>query len=358
MSCNNQTQFITASQARIAGRDNNVIFQEICAIQQAILDAIDNGRLEVVVADNSPMTSVNEIKSVTILNSGTGYEVFKASATISHPSGTGALITPIVSGSIITGFSIDAPGTGYDPVKPVADLTTLGSGNADVQLIEFDGQIIEANILVPGTGYVPGTQIPVIHPNGVNANIQIATVDTFGAITSVNIVNPGQNYNTIYPEVVIDHPTGTGFRGVVETNVGQVVNIIVVDGGSGYGDIKPSANVIDTRGSGAVLDVVLDNGQIVNINVVKGGAGYTAQATIEIVDSPVGTGSGAVAIPQVDTDDYNSVDYYRVWAGHETSREITDQLNQVSEYFRKLGYTIQIEVNPLTSNTIQWHVLW
>lgn len=358
MACKDNTQFVSAADARKNGRNNPIIFGEICAIQNAILLAIDEKKLEVTVNDNSPMTKINEILDVFVTNGGSGYSIFQATATISHPTGAGASVIPVVTGSVITDFVISAPGSGYEPIRPEIDATGQGNGNAEIQLIENNGMIVQANIIYGGTSYAAGFALPVSHPTGSNANIQISTVDAGGTITGISIINPGQNYNTIVATVQVNHPVGNGFEGIVEVVNGQVTNVVIASEGIGYADLKPTAVATGTAGSGAELEVTVSAGMVVAINVIQGGSGYNELTGVTISDYFTGPGTGATAIPQVDTSVSNSLDYYMVWSGQTTDRAISDQLDQVVKYFQKLGYDIKIEVNPNTQNSLQWHLMW
>lgn len=50
----------------------------------------------------------------------------------------------------------------------------------------------------------------------------------------------------------------------------------------------------------------------------------------------------------------DSVSYYNVWSGTTTDRAKTDQMNQVIEYFKNLGYTIERLKNTTTNKNIKW----
>ena len=357
MSCINDTQFLSASDARRGGRNNSVIFQEICGIQQAILTAIDDKKFEVIVSDDTPMTAVNEILSVTVTNVGSGYSTFEASAVIDHPNGTGATLDPILTAGTITGFTITAGGTGYEPIAVLADATSLGNGAADIQIIQSAGVIVAANIILPGLNYFVGSAIPLVHPNGVNGVVTITNIDISGAITEVTVSNGGTGYETIVGDIIVTHPEGAGFAAIPDTTSGILTGVVILDGGLGYADLAPTATITGT-GSGAILDVVMTSSQITAINVIEGGAGYDDTTEVAIIDAPTGTGIDATALALVDTLEYNSIQYYNVWQNLETSVELTDQLDAVAKYFQKLGYNIRIEVNTTTSNTIQWHIFW
>jgi len=357
MSCDNNTCFISATDARANGRNNSVIFEEICSIQQAILNAVDGHNFEVVIADGSPMTSVNEITSVVVTNPGSDYSTFSATANVVHPNGIGATIEPIISGGTVTGFTVTAGGSGYEPIEATATTNTLGNQDAQVQIIIASGAIAQANIVLPGTNYLQGSTLPIVHPLGVNGVVTIANVDINGAITELVITNAGSQYEPIVGDIDVIHPEGSGFTAIPVVTLGEVTDVAVTNGGLGYGDLKPFA-VLTGTGIGAILDVTTIGGLITEIEVVDGGSGYTDPTNITIYDVPGGIGINATALVTVDATEYSSVDYYNVWMNNTTSRELTDQMDTVKKYFQKLGYNIQIEANTATSDTIAWHIYW
>lgn len=358
MSCNNRATFLTADQARIHSRNESIIFSEICAIQQAILQATHLNEYEVVVADQSTFTSTNAISSIFVTNPGTGYSTLSATATIVHSQGTGATVEPVVSGGSITGFIVTNPGSGYGPVQPTVDATLRGNGDATVEVFEVGGQLVGASVVNPGTGYLVGDELTIVHPVGVGADVEVAQINMNGGIVALNIVDPGQDYDTEVAQVSVQHPTGVNFSGQVVVVNGEVTDVVVVDGGLGYGTLAPEVIITDTTGAGAEAFVTLANGgAIQSITLSNPGSGYSNNTTVSIQDVPGGTGSLATAEAIV-TNTVDSQIYHRVFTGQETSIEISDQLEQVTRYFQQLGYNIQIEVNPTTQNTIQWHIFW
>ena len=54
----------------------------------------------------------------------------------------------------------------------------------------------------------------------------------------------------------------------------------------------------------------------------------------------------------------SSVSYYNVWSGTTTDRAKTDQMNQVIEYFKNLGYTIERLKNTTTNKNIKWVITY
>ena len=54
----------------------------------------------------------------------------------------------------------------------------------------------------------------------------------------------------------------------------------------------------------------------------------------------------------------DSVTYYNVWRGTVTDRAKTDQMNEVIQYFKGLGYQIERQVNSTTTANFKWVISW
>lgn len=68
--------------------------------------------------------------------------------------------------------------------------------------------------------------------------------------------------------------------------------------------------------------------------------------------------SGELTIEVTDTEITQGENYYRVWFGIDRDPTLQDQIDFVQEYFRNLGYNIQILENSQTGNTIKWRITW
>jgi hypothetical protein len=355
--------FLNATEARNLARNNSLIWSEICGIQHAILAAIDNYQYDTVVNDGTPMTQVNEIQSVNVTFGGSNYLPVTATASIAHPTGSLAALTPVVTAGVVTGFIITNGGSGYTPVPAMVSGIAGGSAGS-LQPVVTDGAITDMIILNPGTGYSTGNVIGLNHPYGTGASITVGAVGVGGEILSVVIANGGQDYDTVYATVEIDHPTGVGFQGTVQVNnSGVVTGVSIQNGGIQYQPLYPTATVTDDTGYGAVLTIDSTNvtgGVIQSITVAAGGYGYSSTPTITVTAAPTSSGSGATATAVVDANSYGYVSpqYYSVLSGQSSDRVITDQIQFVIDYFTALKYNIRAQVNPATGNTMQWYIIW
>lgn len=354
------TSFISADDARKGARNNLLIHQEINGIEETILKAIDDYKFSTVVSSGTPMTTVRKVESVEVTSGGSGYSVVNAIVSIDHPLGINASITPNVENGFIKSYTINNGGTGYNPISASIDMTASGNGNALLQPIVLDGVITQINILSGGSGYSVSDVISFVHPNGTGATAEIVAVNVGGSIISVNLTSGGQDYGTIYPELVVDHPTGNGAKGTVVTNGGVITDILVTNFGVGYTPVNPSATVMDSMGVGSSLKVNLSSGSVESIDVVSGGYNYTESATVVITDVQGGSGSGATAEVTVTESEnpVNTKDYYDVFVKQSSDRAIQDQFNAIIAYFENLGYTIKLIENPDTISTIAWEIFW
>lgn len=445
MTCDTSYGFLKAVDARKCARDNAVIFEEICAIQQAILTAIGLKQYETTVVNNTAMTGIGGIISVTVNDGGTDYFPIVAAATITHPTGvnaaisiasmvggtiqsitvtnggtgyqpipatissisrlpnSNAILTPVQTGGAITSFVINDAGLGYHVGDDITIIHGVGvNATAEVSSINMvNGAITGITITNPGSGYdntglsstvarIPavtavgnilvnnttgaitgitftnagaayhvGDQIVVSHPSGASANLQVGSIGASGNITSVSIINGGTGYQTVVATAVITHPTGTAFRANVVVNQSGIITAVnILNGGIGYNNLLPTITATDTTGSGATFNVVVDNaGVISGVNVVNKGSNYSNATTLTVNPAPASIGANADISPVLETYNNGSI-YYKVFAGLVTDREIDDQIQFVLDYFTQLGYNIKAYQNPLTLNTLQWHIMW
>ena len=102
-----------------------------------------------------------------------------------------------------------------------------------------------------------------------------------------------------------------------------------------------------------------------SIAVTEPGTEYTSLATGSVLNPPTAALPNPPATPAVvtinvstNTFGTNPNMYWQVWSGAATNKPIQMQLNSVISYFKGLNYTINIQTNPDTGSTIQWHICW
>lgn len=190
--------FIKAGEARLQARNLTLLYTEICAIQQAILAAIQAGQYQVIFGNNSPMTAINDILSVTVTAGGTGYFPVVATAdAIDDNIGAGAVLEVEVVGSTIAAITVVNGGADYNPLT---------------------------------------TEIQINHPLGFGFAAAVTVVG--GAITAITVVEGGAAYGPVLPTATIVDDTGVGatLEVAVDVDTGLVTTITVTAGGYGYSE--------------------------------------------------------------------------------------------------------------------------
>lgn len=358
----NCQSFLTAVQAASGSMCANVAFSEIQLLQNAILGAVASCTRNVTVSSGTPMTALDNITGITLTAGGTNYFPVVATATIIHPSGTGANLTPTVTNGVITGFIINAGGSGYAPVVATADASGAGNGNAVLQTIVNNGKITIVNIISGGTGYSVNDSIIIVHPTGIGAVVKVATVGAGGRITSTVVNNAGSGYDPINATITINHPLGVGFVGTVLVNSGSIVGISIQTGGGNYSTLLPTVHVNTTTGSGAIFSVTVNpsSGVITGITIVNGGVDYQHSDTVTIVPALTSSGSGATATITVTagSSPIPAEVYLQTALGININTTAQAQIAYVINYFTCLGYNIQTQINPSTGSTLQWYISW
>jgi len=385
--CTPSTGFPNAASMEQMATNNVVVWQEISMIQQAIMAAasqcqVGGGQMCTTIGGNTPMTFINGVTSIGITDGGVGYYQDTPTMVFVPPNGspgmnaTGTLTT---NGGNITGITVTNGGTGYQPVPSSLSISTTTGSNAILEpLVDAAGQIISVNIVNPGTGYtitdsVIATRALPASPTYTNASFMISSVGSQGEILSVTVLQQGTGYQDSVATVKIvstlnpalTYPLGTGFMADVFTDsLGAITDVFITNTGWGYAAIKPYL-VINDPGTGATTQVNLTADSVSSISVLTPGTNYTQSATGTVFNpttalAPNPPASPAVVTINVSANTFGTTPslYWQVWAGTVTNKPISVQLNAVLSYFKSLGYTIVIQSNPATGNTIQWRVCW
>lgn len=382
--CTPGSGFPNAALMQQMATNNSIVWKEICMLQQAILEAssqcqIGGGKMCVTVGGNTPMTFVSGIESVTVNDGGLGYLIDTPTvyfeppySAIEYTLATGTVTT---NGSSILAVNVTSGGTGYQPIRSTLSVSSLaGTGAVLEPLVNAAGQIVSVNIVNPGSGYTLDDSVTAnryIEPNPAytNATFLITAVSVTGEILSVIVTNPGSGYQDSVAKAVIvssinpnlTYPLGTGFMAIVATDVsGAVTGVNITNPGAGYADLNPYL-VITDPGIGATTSVQLNSGSVGSVTVLTSGTNYTQNATGTVVNpstAPDPTFADVTINVSNNTFGTNPQLYWQVWAGAATDKQISIQLNAVLSYFKGLGYTILIQSNPVSTNTIQWKICW
>lgn len=364
-----------------------VVWEEICMIQQAVLAASSQcspsgGQMCTTVGGLTPMTFVAGVSTVTVVNGGSGYHIDTPAVKFVPPIGSpgnGATGTTVTNGSGILSITITDGGTNYQPISATLSVSSLGGVGAILKpLVNASGNIIGIDISNAGGGYTTSDTITAhraVAANSayVNAVFQITSVSVSGQIIGIAILNAGSGYQPSVATVQIvsslnsalAYPTGSGFFGTVLTDInGVITQVLVSTIGAGYAPYNPYL-VISNPGVGATTHVILTGTSVSSISVVTPGSNYVLPATGAVFNPPTASLPNPPASPAVvtinisaNTFGTNPQLYWNVWSGAATNKAIQQQLNSVISYFTGLGYTITIQSNPSTSDSIQWKICW
>lgn len=394
MSCDNSsssanptTTFPNAAQMGLLSSNLPVVWKEICAIQQQILEASSQcqpggGKMCVTVGGTTPMTFVSGVESITVTNGGSGYETDEPHLIVVPPVGSlgaGAELDIVTNGGSILSVSVTNAGSGYQPISATMSVSSVaGLGAVLEPLVDGSGKIVYVNIADGGSGYtvddtVTASRAVLPNPAYVNAVFKITSVGITGEILEVAILNSGSGYQPSVATVqvvsslnnLLPYPLGTGFSATVITDVlGAVTQVIVTNTGVGYANFPPYL-VISNPGTGAETQVTESGGSITSITVTESGSEYVLPISGTVFNPPTAglpnpPVTPAVVAINIAENTYGTDPnlYWQVWAGTTTDKSIQSQLNQVLSYFKGLGYTIDIRSNPQTGSTIVWQICW
>ena len=278
--------------------------------EDSIYVAYVNAPILSVGSDAEAISIVSEsgnVTDITIENGGSGYTLKNTpQVSLSKGGGINATAKALVGG--IKEITIIQSGYGYSQENPpyvyIQPPTNENSIQAEaVATVDSDGTISNVNILSSGSGYDFEPRIQFINPTG--AKIGNVNVDSLGRITSVDVLSPGIGY-TIAPQLYIE-PSETGISAVISGNLnsdGELESISILNAGTQYDPLNPpSVAVIQPTGA-QVLNVDVDDfGRVTSINLLSGGFGYLDIPSVYIVDDRKdylgnyigGTGATAVA---------------------------------------------------------------
>ena len=220
--------------------------------------------------------SIFGVREVYVEDGGSGYDPNDPPRLRITNSGTpirDAVLRPVIEGTNgeITAVEILDPGEGYDPLRlEITDANSDGNATGNVFLKDDgSGAIDFIQITVPGDGYFD-TTAEIKGGGGGGSEL----VPVTGLITGLTIENQGQNYTEEDVNIVISGGGGQGAQGVAAVNrFGRVTSINLTNQGEFF-ETPPLIQLIGGGGSGAAAEAFIDLGVITNIDLTSGGGGY------------------------------------------------------------------------------------
>lgn len=251
-----------------------------------------------------------KIVSTTIVSGGS---LYTAGATLSVVSvtGSGAVLTPVIVGGVITDITIVSGGVGY--VGGESIVVSVGGATVQPVISRITGEFIDVIVTNPGSGYSGSvtltiTQSPVSGTGKYgNPSAIIEGIVYNGSLQRVTISDPGQDYpfDTATSIIVQGDGTGAAFTPVV--NDGEIIDVIVENAGTGYTNIiltvdgagtgaklSGVVSASDYSSSQAIVEQTATPGKIYAIEVSNIGELYTDTTVVTVTGD--GTGCTAEAI--------------------------------------------------------------
>ena len=224
--------------------------------------------------------SIFGVREVYVVESGSGYDPNDPPRLRIGNCGTPireAVLRPVIAGSKgeIIAVEVLDPGEGYDPLRlEIEDENSDGSATGNV-FLKPDGGIDYIQMTAFGDGYFDA-EANIVGGGGSGSEL----VPITGLLTGLSIQQAGRNYTEEDVNIIISGGGGQGATGVANVNqFGQVSSIQITNAGEFF-ETPPLIQIIGGGGSGASAAAYIDLGAITNIDLISGGSGYQSTPNI------------------------------------------------------------------------------
>lgn len=235
---------------------------------------------------------ISPVTTGDITDGGSGY-VTIPTVTVFGGSGSGVVLTPVISEGSVIQLTVVNPGTGYLP-GDVVQVAFSGGGTDESAILEavLSAGVVEfVTLLSGGAGYPDGTFALGFAGGGGGSGATGVFAVSGGVVTSVDLTGGGSGY-TSTPTVTFPFP-GSGGALTATVAAGAVNALAITNGGSGYVPGTYAITFTGGGGAGAVATYTVNpSGVISATSLTAGGTGYTTAPTCNI---NAGTGAAAVA---------------------------------------------------------------
>ena len=254
------------------------------------------------------------ISSVTLGAGGTNYTSTGSIVSITAFSGSGASITPIITGAL-TSVVVDDGGDGYTSASVAT--ATLGTGATITPTII--GGITSIGVSVGGSGFV---SIPIVTITGGGGTGAVYTATVAGGLlTGLVKTTEGSGYTSA---PTVSFSLGTGAT-VVPVITGSILSI-TASGGTGYTSLS---TVSITVGTGAITTPTV-TGPITSYVINNGGTGYVSPVI------SISVGSGATPVLVLNTP---SICYEYRWNINDINLNDGGKLSLVNHFYKSMVTT-------------------
>jgi hypothetical protein len=188
----------------------------------------------------------------------------------------------------------------------VGDLTSSGLGYTSAPAVRFfggsgtgatgtatvvNGAVTSVQVTNPGTGYVPGDQVQIAFSGGgSDSSALLQAVLTAGTVDHLELISGGTGY-TSAPAIVFS--SGTAAATATVTG-GVITSINITNHGGGYTS-TPTVSFSGGGGTGASAVAVLSPGSVASVTVVDTGTGFSGTPLLTFTGGGGGTGAAATA---------------------------------------------------------------
>lgn len=261
--------------------------------------------------------SIAPANSSVLITGGTGYTSVPT-YTVHGGSGSGVVLTSVISEGSVVSLTVDNPGSGYLP-GDIVQVAFSGGGSDSTPILTATltgGAIGHITLLSGGTGYTIGTYaLSITGGGGTGAAGTYTVTATGGPVVSIQLTNSGSGY-TSAPTIGFPSGGGSGASAAPFINGSGVSAITVVSGGTGLTG-TPVLVITGGGGTGATATATVSGGAITSVSVNNPGSAYQSAPAVEV---QIGLNNAAAAILDImpfgisgtSLETYQS----RVWIGY------------------------------------------
>lgn len=230
---------------------------------------------------------VKGITGITLTDEGSGYTQYPmVNLSGGDPDVAGTAFPELAPYGNVSYIVIGSQGAGYH-YPPTVQITAQGFG-AVANTVYF--KAVDITVNSGGTNYRLGDLLTVAGGSGTLASARVTSINTAGAVLTVNIIQSGQY--SVLPSLA-GAPTsvapGGGNGCTLDLTMG-IAGIDIATGGQQY-TAPPMVSISGGGGSDATANTTLIAGVVNSIQITNPGTGYTSAPTVTI-----SSGSGARAI--------------------------------------------------------------
>ena len=303
--------------------------------------------------DAIDLISVGSVGAVGITATGSGYTT-PPTVTVSAPNQTNGVQATLVASisnaaSTITNISITSGGTLYTSFPTVTIAPPSNPYGVQAQAVVTSittGAVSSIQITNPGYGYTTAPSITFSS----GAAAATAVVGS-GLVSSLSITNAGSGY-TSAPTVTFTGGGGTGATAVAGplTFKTGTIGIIVNSSGTGYSSVPTVViSAAPSGGTNAAATAIVFGGQVTQIIVTNPGAGYTTVPSVSFSGGTPTTAATATALLTSDTLSDVASFQGRVWLSQGRT-VFYSAAGQYNDFISVSAGLIQITDDTLHSN--------